>query len=104
MLIVRGINVFPSQVEFALMRIPEVGDQYMIIVTREGDLDRMVVQVELKAEAFTDNMVAMNNVRAHVEAELKRYLNIAVEVELKAPGELPRFDGKAKRVIDKRVY
>ena len=104
MLIVRGINVFPSQVEYALMRIPEIGDQYMIVVTREGDLDRMVVQVELKPEAFTDNMARMNSIRAHVESELKRYLNIAVEVELKSPGELPRFDGKAKRVIDKRVY
>ena len=46
-------------------------------------------------------MVAL---RAHIESELKKYLNVAVEVELKAPGELPRFDGKAKRVIDKRVF
>lgn len=104
MLIVRGINVFPSQVEYALMRIPQVGDQYMINVSREGDLDRMVVQVEIKPESFSDKMEDMVALRAHIETELKRYLNIAVEVELKAPGELPRFDGKAKRVNDTRVF
>ncbi len=104
MLIVRGINVFPSQVEYTLMRIPQIGDQYMIYVTREGDLDRMQLQVEIKPEAFSDKVEDMIALRAHVESELKKYLNIAVEVELKAPGELPRFDGKAKRVIDKRVF
>lgn len=104
MLIVRGINVFPSQIEYTLMRIPQVGDQYMIYVTREGDLDRMTVQVEIKPEAFSDKLEEMESLRSHIEYELKRYLNIAVQVELKAPGELPRFDGKAKRVIDNRVF
>jgi len=103
MLIIRGINVFPSQIEYTLMRIPQVGDQYMILVTREGDLDRMVLQVEIKPEAFSDKVEDMIALRSHIESQLKKYLNIAVEVELKAPGELPRFDGKAKRVIDKRV-
>ena len=104
MLIVRGINVFPSQIEYTLMRIPQVGEQYMINVSREGDLDRMVLQVEIKPEAFSDKLEDMQQLRAYVESELKKYLNIAVTVELKAPGELPRFDGKAKRVIDTRVF
>lgn len=104
MLIIRGINVFPSQIEYTLMRIPQVGDQYMIYVTREGDLDRMKIQVEIKPESFSDKLEDMQSLRAFIESELKRYLNIAVEVELKAPGELPRFDGKSKRVIDKRVF
>lgn len=104
MLIVRGINVFPSQIEYTLMRIPQVGEQYMIYVTREGDLDRMQLQVEIKPEAFSDKVEDMVALRAHIESELKKYLNIAVEVELKAPGVLQRFDGKAKRVIDRRVY
>ncbi len=103
MLIVRGINVFPSQVEFALMRIPEVGSQYMIRVTREGSLDEMTVQVEISPEAFSDKVDDMNVLRAKIEAELRKYLNIFAKVELKAPGELPRFEGKAKRVIDERV-
>ena len=104
MLIIRGINVFPSQVEYALMRIPQVGDQYMINVSREGDLDRMVVQVEIQPDAFTDDAAKMAGLRAHIEYELKRYLNIAVEVELMAPGSLPRFEGKAKHVTDTRRF
>jgi len=103
MLIIRGINVFPSQIEYTLMQIPEVGDQYMIYVTREGALDNMKIQVEIKPEAFSDNMEDMLRLRSHIESALKKYLNIAVTVELKEPGELPRFEGKAKRVIDNRV-
>ena len=103
MLIIRGINVFPSQIEYTLLQIPELGESYMIYVTREGALDNVVIQVEIKPEAFSDKVEDMNRLRAHVETQLKRYLNIAVMVELKAPGELPRFEGKSKRVIDKRV-
>lgn len=103
MLIIRGINVFPSQIEYTLMQIPQVGDQYMIYVTREGALDNMLLQVEIRPEAFSDKVEDMVRLRAHIESELKKYLNIAIMVELKAPGELPRFEGKAKRVIDKRV-
>ncbi len=103
MLIVRGINVFPSQIEYTLMRIPEVGQQYMIYVSREGALDEMTVQVEIRPEAFSDNMADMAKLRAKIEGELKKYLNIYAKVELKAPGELPRFEGKAKRVVDTRV-
>ena len=102
MLIIRGINVFPSQVEYALLRIPEVGDQYMIEVSREGDLDRMVVKTEIRPEAFSDDLASMTELRKNIEKELKMYLNIAVEVELCAPGSLPRFDGKSKHVTDTR--
>ncbi len=103
MLIIRGINVFPSQIEYTLLQIPEVGDQYMIHVSREGALDNMVIQVEIKPEAFSDKVEDMVRLRARIESDLKKYLNIAVTVELKAPGELPRFEGKAKRVIDTRM-
>ncbi|MCL1811596.1 MAG: phenylacetate--CoA ligase, partial [Methanomassiliicoccaceae archaeon] len=103
MLIIRGINVFPSQIEYTLMRIQGVGDQYMIEVTREGDLDDMKIYVEIRPEVFSDKVADMMILRARIESELKKYLNIAAVVELKAPGELPRFEGKAKRVIDKRA-
>ena len=103
MLIIRGINVFPSQIEYTLMRIPAVGDQYMIEVTRDGDLDDMKIYVEIKPEFFSDKVADMVLLRTQIESELKKYLNIAAVVELKAPGELPRFEGKAKRVIDKRA-
>ena len=103
MLIIRGINVFPSQVEHTLMQIPEVGNQYMIIVNRKGSLDEMIVQVELKNEAFSDKVTDMMMLKSKIEAEMKKYLNIAVKVDLKEPETLPRFEGKAKRVIDNRV-
>jgi phenylacetate-CoA ligase len=103
MLIIRGINVFPSQIEYTLLRIPGVGDQYMIEITREGDLDDMKIYVEIKPEVFSDKVADMMVLRARIESELKKYLNIAAVVELKAPGELPRFEGKAKRVTDKRA-
>lgn len=104
MLIIRGINVFPSQIEYTLLQIPQVGAQYMIYITRVDALDNMILQVEIKPEAFSDKIEDMIKLRSHIESELKKYLNIAVAVELKAPGELPRFEGKAKRVIDKRVF
>ena len=103
MLIVRGINVFPSQIEYTLMRIPEIGNQYMIEVTREGALDHVKILVELKPEMFSDRVTDMILLKTRIEIELKKHLDIAAVVELKAPGELPRFEGKAKRVIDKRV-
>ncbi|MDR0778030.1 MAG: phenylacetate--CoA ligase [Methanomassiliicoccaceae archaeon] len=102
MLIIRGINVFPSQVEHTLMQIPEVCGQYMIVVDREGALDYMTVQVELRPEAFSDKVDDMLKLKRRISNELKKYLNVAVEAELMAPGSLPRFEGKAKRVVDRR--
>ncbi|KUL00669.1 MAG: Phenylacetate-CoA ligase, partial [Methanomicrobiales archaeon 53_19] len=104
MLIVRGINVFPSQVEHTLMNIPEVGEQFMIILDRRGALDTMTVQVELSPEYFSDKMSDMIAIKNKVSSELKRYLNVSVDVELMDPGSLPRFEGKAKRVIDRREF
>ena len=66
-------------------------------------MDNMLLQVEIKQEAFSDKVEDMVRLRTRIESEMKKYLNIAVTVELKAPGELPRFEGKAKRVIDTRV-
>jgi phenylacetate-CoA ligase len=103
MLIIRGINVFPSQVEHTLLRIPEVsGGQFLITVDRVGALDFMTVQVEIKPEAFSDKVDDMLKLKKYISSELKKYLNIAVEAELAAPGSLPRFEGKAKRVTDRR--
>ena len=85
------------------MQTPEVGNQYIIIVNRKGSLDEMIVQVELKNEAFSDKMTDMMMLKSKIEAEMKKYLNIAVKVDLKEPETLPRFEGKAKRVIDNRV-
>ncbi|MDY0293955.1 MAG: phenylacetate--CoA ligase [Candidatus Methanomethylophilaceae archaeon] len=103
MLIIRGINVFPSQIEYTLMRIPEVGDQYMILVDREGALDTLTIQVEIRNEAFSDRVEDMISLKRRIESEIKKYLNIGANVELKDQGSLPRFEGKAKRVVDRRI-
>jgi phenylacetate-CoA ligase len=102
MLIIRGINVFPSQVEYALMAIPEVGQHFQIVVERKGALDDMLVRVELNKESFSDKINDLMHVRQKVEHRLRNSLNVNVDVELVEPGSLPRFEGKSKKVIDKR--
>jgi phenylacetate-CoA ligase len=102
MLIIRGINVFPSQVESVLMKIPEVGDHWEIIVDRKGPLDMMTVRVELTETGFSDKIGDLMMLKKKVSKELKSVLNIAAEVDLVEPGTVPRSMGKAKRVTDNR--
>ncbi|WP_460006506.1 phenylacetate--CoA ligase family protein [Methanogenium cariaci] len=102
MLIIRGINVFPSQVEHTLLSIPEVSGHFMIEVDRAGALDNMLVKVELNPEAFSDKINDILDIRRRVGHTLKNMLNVSVDVEISEPGSLPRFEGKAKRVIDRR--
>jgi len=102
MLIIRGINVFPSQVESVLMNIPEVGDHWEILVDRKGPLDMMTVRVELTQAGFSDKIGDLMKLKKKVSKELKAVLNIAAEVDLVEPGTIPRSMGKAKRVTDNR--
>ena len=102
MLIIRGINVFPSQVESVLMNIPEVGDHWEILVDRKGPLDMMTVRVELTQTGFSDKIGDLMKLRRNISKELKGVLNIAAEVDLVEPGTIPRSMGKAKRVTDNR--
>ncbi len=102
MLIIRGINVFPSQVESVLMDIPEVGDHWEILVDRKGPLDMMTVRVELTSAGFSDKIGDLMKLRKKISKELKGVLNIAAEVDLVEPGTIPRSMGKAKRVTDNR--
>lgn len=102
MLIIRGINVFPSQVEYSLMTIPELGEHFQIVVERRGALDTMLVRVELKSTAFSDKLDDLIRLKGKVEHVLRNNLNVAADVELVSPGTLTRFEGKAKRVIDRR--
>jgi len=100
MIIVRGVNVFPSQIEHVLMQIPEVGEHYMIVVSRrENGLDGMTVQVELSDDKEVKDI---EEIKRKVEEKLKSVLGIRTNVEILSPGTLRRFEGKAKRVIDKR--
>jgi len=102
MLIIRGINVFPSQVESVLMNIPVVGDHWEIIVDRKGPLDIMTVRVELTESGFSDKIGDLMKLKKQVSKELKSVLNIAAEVDLVEPGTITRSMGKAKRVTDNR--
>ena len=102
MLIIRGINVFPSQVESVLMNIPAVGDHWEIIVDRKGPLDIMTVHVELTESGFSDKIGDLMKLKKQVSKELKSVLNIAADVDLVEPGTIPRSMGKAKRVTDNR--
>lgn len=104
MLIIRGINVFPSQVEHTLLGIPELGEHFQIEVDRKGALDTMLVRVELKPTAFSDKVNDMMSIKNKVAHALHSSLNIAAEVELMEPGTLTRFEGKAKRVVDRRSF
>jgi phenylacetate-CoA ligase len=102
MLIVRGINVFPGQVESVLMNIPEVGEHFMIVVDRVNELDIMKVQIEMTDEAFSDKINDIMSLEKMVASALKNVLNLAVKVELVENGTIPRSMGKAKKVIDNR--
>ncbi|MDP2218473.1 MAG: phenylacetate--CoA ligase [Methanolobus sp.] len=102
MLIIMGINVFPGQIEAVLMKIPQVGEHFMIVVDRVNELDVMKVQIEMTDEAFSDKVNDIMALESKVSSSLKHVLNIAVKVELVEKGSLPRSMGKAKRVIDNR--
>ncbi|WP_094227551.1 phenylacetate--CoA ligase family protein [Methanolobus psychrotolerans] len=103
MLIVRGINVFPSQIENIIASIPEVTEHFQVILDRNAKmLDEITVKVELEENAFTGELKDLAAVRRHVENELKSVLNIRTNVELAERGTIPRSEGKSKKVIDRR--
>ncbi len=101
MLIIRGINVFPSQIEHVLLEL-EMNPNYLIVVDRKGNLDTMEVQVEMQPDMFHDTVKELENTEHKIEAALQSTLNIFAKVRLVEAGSLARSEGKAKRVIDKR--
>jgi phenylacetate-CoA ligase len=103
MLIIRGVNVFPSQIEHALIEIEGTEPQYLIVVNRNEDhLDELELQVEVKKEFFSDEIKNMEVLRAKIEHLMKSKLQISMKVRLVEPKTIERSIGKAKRVIDKR--
>ncbi|MEA1984236.1 MAG: phenylacetate--CoA ligase [Euryarchaeota archaeon] len=103
MLIVRGINVFPSQIEDVLSSIPEITDHFQIMLDRNRNrLDEITVKVELEDNAFTGDLKDLATVKRHVESQLKSVLNIRTSVDLVERGTIPRTAGKSQRVIDRR--
>lgn len=102
MLVIRGVNVFPSQIEGVLMDIPEVGSSYEIVVTRENYMDKLEVSVEVADSGLLDNYKKLEELRAKIRHNLKTVLQIDAVVKLVEPLTLKRFEGKAKRVTDLR--
>ena len=103
MFIIRGVNVFPSQVETALLRVEGTLPHYQIILTRDQGLDNMEVQVEVTPEFFSDKIRALESLQERLGNALEQTLGIRVKVHLVEPRTLARSEGKAKRVIDKRT-
>lgn len=102
MLIINGVNVFPSQIEEVLMKTPGVGTNYHIVVEKKGALDRLVVQTEVGPDLFADDMRPLNRLRDKIGESLRALITINPAVELHEPGKLPVTEGKAVRVTDKR--
>lgn len=102
MMILRGVNVFPSQVEEALFSVPEISPHYMIELTRPGNTDIATVKVELKAKAYSDHVPTLQGILRKLNNEIKTITGIKMNVEIVDPNTIERFEGKAKRVIDKR--
>ena len=102
MLVIRGINVFPSQIEHVLRSIPEVGDEFLVYVDRVNHLDEMTIDVEMNREFFTGELGDLARVQNKVVAALREALNLRTRVKLVEPESLPRYEGKAKRVVDRR--
>jgi len=102
MLVIRGINVFPSQIEHVLLGLPEVGNQFMVYIDRINHLDEMTIEVEMNREHFSGELQDLANVRQRVVKALRDVLELRTTVKLVEPGTLPRFEGKAKRVVDRR--
>ncbi len=102
MLIIRGVNIFPSQVEHVLVQIDMVEPHYQLVVDRQGKLDNLEVQVEMNEQLFSDEIKDLKATEAFIERELHSELNIHAKVKLVNPKSIPRSEGKAKRVIDRR--
>jgi phenylacetate-CoA ligase len=102
MLIVRGVNVFPSQVEEVLLQIEGVKPQYQILVDRQAQLDSIEVLVEMTENLFSDEIKNINANEKRIEEALYSNLNVHAKVKLVEPRSIPRSEGKAQRVIDKR--
>ena len=102
MFIVRGVNVFPSQIEEALLAVEGTLPHYQIVLTRSGGLDQIEIQVEVTPEVFSDKVRALEALQAKLSSSVEHTLGIRAQVSLVEPHSIQRSEGKAKRVIDQR--
>ena len=102
MLVIRGVNVFPSQIETVLLKVAGVAPHYMLIVDRVNSTDRLEVQVEMTDTMFSDTVSDIERLRDEIKEQIKSVVGISAAVKLVPPKSLPRSEGKSKRVIDNR--
>lgn len=102
MLVIRGVNVFPSQIESVLVGIHGVAPHYMLYADRENSSDTLEIQVEMTENMFSDTVSDIEAVRRTIFEKVKSVVGIATKVKLVAPKSIPRFEGKAKHVVDRR--
>ena len=102
MLIIRGVNVFPSQIEEVLLSMNQVTPNYQIVVDRVNNTDTLDVNVEMTEEMFEDDIKSIEKVEKTLENKLRTILGIGADVHLVNPKTIVRSEGKAKRVIDNR--
>lgn len=102
MLIIRGVNVFPSQVESVLIELAETTPHYTIIVNRENNLDTLEIQVEVAEQYWTDEMKVLDGLKKKIQHAIANLLGINASIKLVEPNSMQRFEGKAQRVIDNR--
>ncbi len=102
MLIIRGVNVFPSQVESVLLEMSETKPHYLLLVDRENNLDILEIQVEIEEQFFSDEIKELEGLRHRIKANIASTLGISATIRLVEPGTIERSMGKAQRVIDKR--
>jgi len=102
MFIIKGVNIFPMQVEQVLMNIPEVGNNYVIVLHRENNSDVMTVRVEVTDSIFVEDMRKLQSIQKKITHDLKNELLVTPRVELVEPRSLPRGEGKAVRLVDQR--
>lgn len=102
MMIIRGVNVFPSQIEEALLAVEETAPHYQIVITRPNTLDEITVRVELRPEMFSDKLADMTILKQRIISSIVSITGISMKVELLSTGTLERFEGKARRVHDQR--
>lgn len=102
MLIINGVNVFPSQIEEVIMGVPEIGNNYRIVIRKKGTLDEMIVETEVGADILTDDTRDLYKLKHKIRESLRASITINPQVEFHEPGQLPVQIGKAIRVVDQR--
>jgi phenylacetate-CoA ligase len=102
MLIIRGVNVYPSQIESVLLEIEGLEPHYQLIVDREGSLDTLEVQVEVSEKIVSDEIKVMQSLQKRLGKDIKDLLGVTAKIKLVESKTLQRFEGKAQRVTDKR--